>query len=211
VKARTTSRITRIERALERYLTWVVLFGALATGVLSTVTGTVGLISNLSSDTIPLTLLTNAALPPEASGGTAQIVDGSFETAFVTLSHLTPLTRFLIALGAAVGILTTLIVSTAVALRCWKLQNRRPFDRSVSWMAYAVGSVLLIGNILGQGFGGLGRMMAADELNRDGVNGFWPLITPLDLSPAFVGIALLLVATAFEAGRRLQRDTDGLV
>ncbi|GAA3887328.1 hypothetical protein GCM10022381_31670 [Leifsonia kafniensis] len=211
MKTRTKSRITRLERAFERYLTWVVLFGALATGVIATVTGARGLISNVSSDTTPLTLLTDAALPPEASGGTAQIVDGAFETAFVTLSHLTPLTTFLIALGTVVGIVTTLIVSTAIALLCWKLLKRRPFDRSVSWMAYAVGSVLLIGTILGQGFGGLGRMMAASELNPDGLDGFWPLTTPLDLAPAFVGIALLMVATAFEAGRRLQRDTEGLV
>lgn len=211
MKTRTKSRIARFERAFERYLTWVVLFGALATGVIAAVTGTSGLVSNLSSERMPLTLLTDTALPPEASGGTARIVDGTFETAFVTLSNLTPLTNFLIALGTVAGILTTIIVSTAVALLCWKLLKRRPFDRSLSWMAYAVGSVLMVGTILGQGFGGLGRMMAASELNRDGLNGFWPLTTPLDFAPAFVGIAVLMVAAAFEAGRRLQRDTEGLV
>lgn len=211
MKTQTQTRLTRFETAFQRYLTWVALFGALATGVIATVIGARGLVSSLSSGEIPVTLLTDAALPPEASGGTAQIVDGTFETAFVTLSNLTPLTSILLALGAIVGILTTLIVSTAIALLCWKLLKRRPFDRSVSWMAYAVGCVLLVGTILGQGFGGLGRMMAASELNHDGLDGFWPLTTPLDFAPAFVGIVLLLVATAFETGRRMQRDTEGLV
>jgi len=43
------------------------------------------------------------------------------------------------------------------------------------------------------------------------VTGFWPMAFSGDLSPIGFGLALLIVASAFEYGERLTRQTDGLV
>ena len=211
--AKPISRIKRLDAALERPITWLFLIGAVAWGLGSTVTRLIQLISNLISDRIPLSLFAEAPLPvpSDASGGTAQLVHGSFESAFVTVSDLSPMAVFLIALGSATGILTNLIVSMAVAHLCWKLLRRRPFDRSVSWMVMAVGTILMLGTVIGGGLGGLGHMMAAVELNSDIQSGFWALGFSLDITPLVVGLVLFLVTMAFEAGTRMQRDTEGLV
>ncbi|TFC00826.1 hypothetical protein E3O42_12040 [Cryobacterium adonitolivorans] len=70
---------------------------------------------------------------------------------------------------------------------------------------------LLLGTVLWQGFGGLGRMIAAGELNGDAPGGFWPLATLVDLAPGGTGVVLLVAAAAISMGQRLQRETDGLV
>jgi hypothetical protein len=53
--------------------------------------------------------------------------------------------------------------------------------------------------------------LAANDLNGDSIDGFWPVAGRFD--PSFLGpaFALLLVGLAFEFGERLQRETEGLV
>ena len=211
--AKPLSRIKRLDAALERPITWLFLIGALAWGLFTAIFGLIQLISSLITDRIPLNLIADSPIPvpSDASGGTAQLVHGSFDTAVVTVSDLSPLPVSLIALESATAILTTLIVSAAVAHLCWKLLRRRPFDRSVSWMIMAIGAILMFGTVIGGGFGGLGHMMAALELNSDVQSGFWALGFSLDITPLVVGLVLFLVSMAFEAGTRMQRDTEGLV
>ena len=206
-----TERTARWERRFGRGLTWTVLVGAVGWGLLATVAGIVTVLAQLVQDRFDVTLLADTPLPDAASGGTARLVDGSFDTAEVTVTGLSALPRFLLTLEGSTALATTLLVSATVVYFCWSVLNRRPFNRPVFWLVALVGYALILGTVLGQGFGGLGRMIAAGELNGDAPDGFWPLAVLVDLAPAGTGLVLLVAAAAITLGQRLQRETDGLV
>lgn len=205
------ARDARLERRLGRGLTWLVLAGSVLFGALSVVIGAVALVGQLISDRFTVTLLVDAALPAEASAGTAALVGGAFSTADVTVSGLSTLPRFLLTLEGATALATGLLVAVTVGYFCWSVLRRRPFSRPVFWLVALVGYALVLGTVLGQGFGGLGRMMAADELGSATGAGFWPLAALIDPSPAVAGLVILVAAGAIRVGQRLQQDTAGLI
>ncbi|WP_151199593.1 hypothetical protein [Cryobacterium sp. LW097] len=210
-QAERAQRTSRLEHRLGRVLTWLVLIGAVLSGLLATGIGAVTLVRQLLTERFVVTLFADAPLPSAASTGTAQIHGGSFDTAEVTVTGLSALPRFLLTLEGSTALATALLVSATVFYFCWSVLRRRPFNRPVFWLVALVGYALLLGTVLGQGFGGLGRMIAAGELNGDAPDGFWPQATLVDLAPAGTGLVLLVAAAAISLGQRLQRETDGLV
>jgi len=204
-------RTARLDDRLGRVLTWLVLIGAVLTGLLATGIGAVTVVGQLVTDRFVVRLFADAPLPAAGSTGTAQIGGGSFDSAEVTVTGLSALPRFLLTLEGSTALATTLLVSATVVYFCWSVLNRRPFNRPVFWLVALVGYALILGTVLGQGFGGLGRMIAAGELNGDVPDGFWPLAVLVDLAPAGTGLVLLVAAAAISLGQRLQRETDGLV
>ncbi|WP_104166034.1 hypothetical protein [Cryobacterium sp. N22] len=207
----TADRDARLERQLGRVLTWMVLAGAVVFGALSVGIGAFSLIDQLIRDRFAVTLLVDVPLPAAASAGTAHLADGAFNTAQVTVSGLSTLPRFLLTLEGATALVTGLLVSVTIAYFCWSVLRRRPFSRPVFWLVALVGYALLLGTVLGQGFGGLGRMMAAGELSASPIDGFWPAAAHIDPAPAVTGLVLLVAAGAIRLGQRLQQDTVGLV
>ncbi|TFD54418.1 hypothetical protein E3T55_02980 [Cryobacterium frigoriphilum] len=206
----TYARLKRLDARLERPILWTFFGAAIMVALISLTLGLIHLLTGLTSDRIPLTLTVDAPLPAEADAGTATLVEGTFASASVLISGLSPLPVFLWALSSVVAMVTTAVICAAVAHLCWKLLRRRAFDRSVTRMALSVGFVLVLGSIIGGGFGGLGLMIATGELGAPSTP-FWPLAVFLDLTPMMVGFVILLVAMVIEVGTRLQRDTEGLV
>lgn len=204
-------RTARLERRLSRVLTWLVLAGAVLGGLLSTGMSAYRMIEHLAQDRYLVTLFADAPLPDTASAGTARLLEGSFSTAQVAVNGLSALPRFLLTLETGTALVTGLLVSATVAYFCWSVLRRRPFNRPVFALVALVGYALILGTIVGQGFGGLGRMIAAGELNADPASGFWPLAALVDLGPAGTGLVLLVAAGSIRLGQRLQRDTDGLI
>ena len=204
-------RSAQLERRLSRVLAGVVLAGAALWGLVSTSLGLYTVIEQLSRDRFTVTLFADGPLPETASAGTARLLDGSFSTAEVTVNGLSALPRFLLTLETGTALVTALLVSATVAYFCWSVLRRRPFNRPVFVLVALVGYTLVLGTVVGQGFGGLGRMIAAGELNADPASGFWPLATLVDLGPAGTGLVLLVAAGSIRLGQHLQRDTDGLI
>jgi hypothetical protein len=204
-------RTANLERRLARFLSWIVLVGAVLWGLVATGIGLVTVVGQLVRDRFAITLLAEAPLPEEASTGTARLIGGTFDSAEVTVAGLSTLPRFLLTLEGATMVATTLLVSATVVYFCWSVLRRRPFTKPVFWLVALVGYALILGTILGQGFGGLGRMIAAGELAGEPMNGFWPLAVSIDLGPAATGLVLLVAAGAIHLGQRLQRETDGLI
>lgn len=211
VSPATASRPALLDGRLASVLTWVVLVGAVLWGLLATVLGAWTIIEQLVRDRFTVTLFADAPLPGAASAGTAVLTSGSYATAEVTVGRLSALPRFLLTLEASTALATALLVSATVAYFCWSVLRRRPFNRPVFTLVALVGYALVLGTVLGQGFGGLGRMIAAGELNSGPAEGFWPLAVLVDLGPAGTGLVLLVAAAAISLGQRLQRDTDGLI
>jgi len=157
-----------------------------------------------------VSLLTEADVPRSGATGGPTIVSATFESARVVASGLSSQARLLLVLGAAFGALTTVLTVSAVVLFLLLLLWRRPFHRALILATQVAGSALLLGGLLSAGLGGLGRMMAADELNPSAgdvfIVGF-----PFDPVGVLAGLGILSLSVVFTYGTRLQRDTEGLV
>lgn len=155
-------------------------------------------------------LLTQTDVPRSTSTGGPTIVSATFESAWVVASGLSSQTRLLLVLGAAFGALTTVLTVSAVVLFLLLLMWRRPFHRALILATQVAGCALLLGGILSAGLGGLGRMMAADELNPSASDVF---LVGFSFDPVGVlaGLGVLALSVVFTYGTRLQRDTEGLV
>ncbi|MDQ1130205.1 hypothetical protein [Microbacterium sp. SORGH_AS_0888] len=156
-----------------------------------------------------ISLLTDAAVPLGIGGG-ASLTAATFDTAWVVPTGLSASARSLLVLGALSGALTTLLTVGAVVLFLLLLMWRRPFHRAVIVATQVAGCALLLGSMLSSGLGGLGRMMAADELNPVAGDVF---VVGFRFDPAWTlaGLAVLALSVVFSYGTRLQRDTEGLV
>ncbi len=158
-----------------------------------------------------VSLLTQADLPhDDAIAGAAGIVSATFDSAWVIASGLSDGARALLALGAVAGALTTALTVGAVVLFLLLLLWRRPFHRALIVATQVAGSALLIGGMLAAGLGGLGRMMAADELNPIADDVF---VIGFAFDPAWmlVGVGVLALSFVFSYGTKLQRETELLV
>lgn len=137
-------------------------------------------------------------------------VSATFDSARVSAHGLEGGTVALLVAGMLAGGLSLALTAGSIALFFLLLLWGRPFHRALVAATLTAGSALLIGGVLSAGLGGLGRMMAADELNAlygdVFVVGF-----SFDPAPLFAGLATLALSLVFERGARMQRDTEGLV
>lgn len=168
---------------------------------------------------LPLFLLDNGSVAVSDSSGYFAVWDG-FHAHFAGLWAAT---------AEATASLTAIVLLAAVLLLCIRLlrggQPTRaqltgapftgaPFTGALTRWVGGAGIALIAGGALAQLFSWLSRqeMIAAVAVNV--ANNGWRLPSsaiPLDLVPLACGAVLLVIAMAFSAGTRLQRDTEGLV
>jgi hypothetical protein len=192
---------------------WILFIGACAVAAGALVSGLTGVVSEVVSGTRTVTLLTDSALPPRASAGSAALLEGHFATADVRLGDLSAGTAGLLTTGSVLGILVQSTVALSFAYLAWRLLRAEPFIASLTVAFIAAGAALAIGGLVAQLTTGFGQWNAVLELGRDraGDEPFWPLAMALDPAPIGFGFALLIVASAFQYGERLTRETEGLV
>lgn len=191
---------------------WLILGGSIAYAVIVFATGIGRLAHQLATQTWSGSLVVEQPLPASADGGTAELIRSSYETATVTLGNLSGWAFGLLTTSLVVSLITTATVALSFVYLSWRLLRAKPFKKSLTITFITAGSALLLGSILSIGFDALGRMIAISELlGDDKLTGFWPMTFTGDLSPIGFGLALLVVACAFEYGERLTRETDGLV
>jgi hypothetical protein len=188
----------------------LILVGGVIYALVVAVAGVAGLVGQLTSGERMLTLFVEGNLPASAAGGSATLLEGSYESATVTVAGLTPATAGLLTAGGVIGFVTQLLVAASFVYLAWRLLRREPFLRSLTWTFIVAGAVLLIGTLLGQAASGFGSWLVATELN-DGMNGFWPLMMRFDPAPIGLAFILMLVGCAFEYGQKLTNETRGLV
>lgn len=149
-----------------------------------------------------------------ALGGIGDISSAEYTSADVTLTALPATARWLLLLEGALPALATIGVCIVAWWLGISLMRAHPFRRSMAWAIGTAAILVMVGGMLGQLFGSLGRavlvehLAVADEAITDT---FWVLLMDLNLAPFGWGFALALMAGAFELGTRLQRDTEGLV
>ena len=196
----------------DRGAIWFILGVAVLYAATVVVVGVTGIIGNATSGVRRLSLLVDQPLPEAAqSNGTAVLVDGAYESAWVAIGRLGAGTNALLTIGEIVAFLAQAAVAIAFAYLAWRLLRRQPFLRSLSNTFLVAGSTLALGGLIAQFLLGFGSWNAILELGSGEPGDFWPLMMRLDPAQVGLGFALLLVAVAFHYGARLSRDTEGLV
>ena len=196
----------------DRVAMWLILAGSTVYAVIVLVTGISSLVSRLASGTWSGSLLVEGGLPASAESGTARLIEGSYETAAVTVGELSGAAFSMLNAGLVLSVATTATVALSFVYLSWRLLRAKPFKKSLTVVFITAGSALMIGNMLSIGFDSFGRLLLISELlGDDKLEGFWPMAVQGELAPIGFGLALLVVACAFEYGERLSRETDGLV
>lgn len=196
--------------ATTRGIIWFSFSASVLIGSVSLAVGATSIVGELATGRISMILETHEALPAAADGGTASIVDGSFDRAVVVLENLSTVTIVLSTFSSITSVLVGVALAFSLAVIAWRVLHPDPFRRSLSYTVALAGGAVLVGSMLSGGMQVFASFMAATELNG-GEPGFWPIMAGFDPGPIALGFALLLVGLAFEIGEKLQRDAAGLV
>lgn len=210
---------------LSRVETWSV--GLIGSGALLVIlAGVMTLFSAASVFTSDPTIvrgfvLGNAEVPPFTEKADA-IVDAAYETVSLTVSGAPTETRWLIYAEKSLPTLGMIAIGAAVFWLALLLLRGRPFVRSLPRLAGVSALVVMLTGIGAQVFASAARASVVEYLDPQVITAggnavdpsyegvaFWDL--SLDLAPVGWALGLALVAAAFELGRHLQRDTEGLV
>ncbi|MDN3480920.1 hypothetical protein QMA10_03145 [Arthrobacter sp. APC 3897] len=180
--------------------------GAVAATVLS-VRRIVGYFSG--STTLTLPLATDEFGPADLSLG----AKASYASVDATVPQVPGAEAALLAWGEALNQVAVLAVLGLMFLLAFRLRRKVLFTAGSAWVIGACGVVLALAGSAGQVIDTIGRTRLADVIgvNGDAGAGYVLFVGSFSLAPAVAGLALVLVAGAFQYGRRLQKDTEGLV
>jgi hypothetical protein len=212
-------------------VTYVISLLWVAASTLGTI---IGVVSTLASDAaIAVTLPVRPFFPDVnegveiTDGPSAEIVGGGFESANVMLTGLDMTARLWIAGGHFSQGLTNVLVGIAVATLCTRVMNRDPFREAMTRAVQMAAASIVLGGIIWQICFAIGDNLAATQaltvtgwtytdgdVPADGsLDIGWP--TPsgaafIDFWPIWVGLALFVLAAAFQYGEKLQNDNERL-
>lgn len=194
-----------------------IALGLIATGAVSVGIGAIVAVAQAAgalfspSPTVPMPV---HDVDLAALDGVAGIDAATVETALVTFTSPPTGARWLLLLETALPALATIALCAVVWWLGVSLIRSRPFRASLGWMFGAAACLLIAGTLFGQLAGGIGRAEIVRDLAAtapDVEDVLWTLLLQFDLAPVGWAFALALVAGVFAIGRRLQRDTEGLV
>ncbi|MFC7849842.1 hypothetical protein ACFUTU_15340 [Arthrobacter sp. NPDC057388] len=180
--------------------------GALLTTA-ATVFGIVGLFTG------PVTLELPVATSHQEAPGLSLEATGHFTSLEASIPVLPsgPATSLAWAYGLnQVGVLAVLAL---LFLLAYRLQSRVLFTARSADLVGAAGVVLAVAGTVGQVLDGVGRTRLAEMIgvNARAVGESYIFVAEFNIAPLAIGLVLLLVAGFFQYGRRLQKDTEGLV
>lgn len=145
------------------------------------------------------------------------VVDASYDSLTLVVESVPALARWLLWGAEATRSLAAIGVCLALVWLCVRVWRRRPFGRSLTVALVVTGSLVIVGGMLPQLLAGMGRAEVVDHLGARaladalGDGTVTTFAVELSLAPVGIGLALGVVAAAFEIGERLQRDAEGLV
>ncbi|WP_194420566.1 hypothetical protein [Microbacterium abyssi] len=193
-----------------------VVLGMFATGAVSigvaSATGAVGAGIEIFGSPVPVPLPVQGVAMTGLTGADG-VAAAEYTQSVVSLETLDAGVRWLLLAEAALPALATVIVCATLWWLGLSLIRQRAFRHSMAPMLGTAAIGLVVAGLLAPMFGAFGRAQVVEQLAASGVDtgDFWTFLYSADLAPVGWGIALALVATAFEVGQRLQRETEGLV
>jgi hypothetical protein len=141
------------------------------------------------------------------------IAAAEYTQSLVSFDTLDAGTRWLLLAEVALPALATVVVCAALWWLGLSLIRQRAFRKSMVPVLATASLALIVAGMIAPLLGGIARAQVVEHLAAFGADtrNFWMLLVEVNPAPIGWGIALALVATAFEVGQRMQRETEGLV
>jgi hypothetical protein len=169
-------------------------------------------IVSLANDTV--TTVSGMTIDDIAADGVAAASDvvtsAQYEGLTITVESLPVEARGYLMAAAAVSSLLAIGICVVVAWLCVRVFVGRPFVRSATWGIGAVSMLVILAGLGTPLFTGIAHAEIVEHLGLEDA-GLPPFMLNVDLAPLGWGLALAVVAGAFELGQRMQRDSEGLV
>ena len=187
------------------------LMVASAAAAVATTALTVSGIVASSAGQVTLTL--PVATPRQTASGLSLGATGEYTALDATIPVLPSGPAALLGWAEALNQTGILAVLALIFLLAYRLRSEILFTPGSAWLVGAGGTVLAVTGTVGQILDSLARSWLADLIGAEGHAPGESYIFSLDFNvgPLVLGIALILVAGVFQLGRRLQKDTEGLV
>lgn len=194
-----------------------IALGLIATGAVSVGIGAIAAVASAASEIFgaaPTALMPVHDVELTALDGVSGVSAATVDSALVTVPAMPAAARWMLLLEVALPALATVALCAGVWWLGVSLIRSRPFRSSLGWMFALAACLMIAGSLFGQLAGGVGRAIIVQDLatvDPQVEDVLWTLLVQFDLAPVGWAFALALVAALFEIGRRLQRDTEGLV
>lgn len=188
----------------------LLMIASAAAAVMTTVLTVSGIIRSFTE---PVTL----TLPVATSHLTATGLDlearGHYTALDATIPSLPSGPGALLSWGTALNQVGILAVLALVFLLAFRLRGENLFTPGSAWVVGACGAVLALAGTTGQVLDSIARSRLAEMIgaNQRTPDEVYIFSADFNLGPLMAGIVLVLVAGVFQFGRRLQKDTEGLV
>jgi hypothetical protein len=205
-RSRETGQTRVVSRADAIFLMIASGIAALATTA-GTISGTVALFTG------PVTLTLPVATSHQTATGLSLEATGHFTSVEATIPVLPPGPAANLVWAGVLNQAGILAILTLVFLLAYRLQGRILFTARSAHLVGAAGAVLGVTGMVGQVLDSVGRGRLAEMIGANARLPEEPQIftASFNIVPMMLGTLLLLVALVFEYGRRLQKDTEGLV
>ena len=194
-----------------------IALGVIATGAVSVAVGAVVAVASAAAEVFgaaPTVSMPVHDVELTALDDVAGVSAATVDTALVTVPAMPSGARWMLLLETALPALATVALCAGVWWLGVSLIRSRPFRASLGWMFGLAACLMIAGSLFGQLAGGVGRAMIVDDLATadPGVEKvLWTLLVQFDLAPVGWAFSLALIAGLFSIGRRLQKETEGLV
>lgn len=168
----------------------------------------VGLASN-SPTTVSGMTVQDASADRVAEASTL-ITSAQYENVAITVESLPAEARGYLMAAAILSSLLVIGICSVVAWLCVRVFVGRPFVHSATWGIGAAAVLVILAGLGTPFLTGLAHAEIVESLDLEAA-GLPLFMVDIDMAPLGWGLALAVVAGAFELGQRLQRDTEGLV
>jgi hypothetical protein len=148
---------------------------------------------------------------PAVLASSPQIVTAQYETIALAVEGLPPAVRGYLIAAAILASALAIGICAVVAWLCLRVFLGRPFVASATWGIGIVAILVIAGGLGSSLLTSIAHAEAAAFLGLGEAQGIAAFQWNADLAPLGWGLALAVVAGAFELGQRMQRDTEGLV
>ena len=205
---------TRRVRALgliEKVILGIIAGAAAAIGVVEVVLTVGRVVGTLADRVVTVTgvQLAETAAPAFTEASTA-VVTADYDSVTLAIEGLPANIRALLVAAVVLGAIVTIGVCAAVAWLCLRVFLGRPFVTSATWGIGIVAILIIIGQLGSAVLTSMANAEIAIFLGKAG-DQLPVFLAVVNLAPLGWGLALAVVAAAFEIGQRLQRETEGLV
>lgn len=159
----------------------------------------------------PVTLALPLRSSPQVRAGLELGAAARFTAMEATIPALPLGEATLLAWASVLFQVSVLAVAALLFLLALRLRGENLFTRASAWIVGSCGVVLALAGSAGQVLDTIARTRVARLIAANGQPDDNIFAADFNFAPLLAGIVVVLIAGVFQFGRRLQKDTEGLV